>query len=136
MDGICNWFVLTKIFGSNYNLVGSRIYRMIDDPFNRKLSMEFIIGDDVIQPPERWKKWEKVYAKIDFWDVRKLTREIQGTRFIVSDLVVLKETQMVSVKMKDENDNSIEFIFEDARIQTVKPIIMNKDDAGYVVCDT
>lgn len=132
MKGIINWYVLSNIFGDDFQLTGALIDNIIDEPLGGNLHIEFIIDNKVTTPPNRWKHWDKVYLKIDFSFVKNLRRKIVNRRFIVKSISV-QENQPLYMEIKDENGNVLEFDFEAALIQNIKPLTYNEKFGRYEV---
>ncbi len=135
MTGIINWYVLSKIFGDDFQLTGALIDNISDKPLERNLSIELIINAKVINPPDRWNKWDKVYVKIDFSFVDRLRWKIVGKDFIINSISV-EGRQTFFMSIKDKKCNILEFDFGAARIQSVKPLIFSKQFDRYEVNDT
>ena len=132
MKGIINWFVLSNIFGDDFQLKGALIDNIKVEPLGGNLYIEFIIDNKVITPPKRWKHWDKVYLKIDFFFVKKLRWKIVNRHFIVKSISI-QENQPLYIVIKDENGNILEFDFEAAQIQNIKPLSYNEKLGRYEV---
>ncbi|MDE6777710.1 MAG: hypothetical protein K2J25_07170, partial [Oscillospiraceae bacterium] len=134
MHGIVNWFVLSNIFGNDFQFTNALIEYVRSEPLSGDISMEFVISNKVINPPAKWKQWDKVYVKIDFSFVRKLYYRIKNKQFMIQTFAIRTQEQAFCMEIRDRNCNIIEFEFEAARIQNVKPLIYNEEYGRYEVC--
>ncbi|MDE5738046.1 MAG: hypothetical protein K2H93_06765 [Oscillospiraceae bacterium] len=134
MHGIVNWFVLSNIFGNDFQFTNALIEYVRSEPLSGDISMEFVISNKVINPPAKWKQWDKVYVKIDFSFVRKLYYRIKNKQFMIQTFAIRTQEQAFCMEIRDRNCNIIEFEFEAACIQNVKPLIYNEEYGRYEVC--
>lgn len=134
MHGIVNWFVLSNIFGNDFQFTDALIEYVRSEPLSGNIYIEFVISNKVINPPARWKQWDKVYVKIDFSFVRKLYYRIENKQFMIQTFTIRTQEQAFFIKITDRNCNIIEFAFEAARIQNVKPLIYKEEYGRYEVC--
>ena len=123
MHGIVNWFVLSNIFGNDFQFTNALIEYVRSEPLSGDISMEFVISNKVINPPAKWKQWDKVYVKIDFSFVRKLYYRIKNKQFMIQTFAIRTQEQAFCMEIRDRNCNIIEFEFEAAHIQNVKSLI-------------
>ncbi|MDE7121705.1 MAG: hypothetical protein K2O42_06045 [Oscillospiraceae bacterium] len=134
MDGIVNWFVLSNIFGSDFQFINATIEYVRSEPLSGDIYLEFVVSNKVINPPSKWKQWDKVYVKIDFSFVRKLCYRIENTQFVIQTFSIRTKQQAFCMEITDGNQNIIEFEFEAARVQNVKPLVYNEEYGRYEVC--
>lgn len=131
MNGIVNWYVLSNIFGDDFQFTGALIDYIRSEPVGGEVYIEFIVGNKAINPPARWKHWDKVYVKIDFSFVKRFQWRIENKHFIIKTISIQRKQQAFCLEIKDENGNVIEFDFEAARIQNVKPLTYNEEFGRY-----
>lgn len=134
MKGIINWFVLSKMFGEDFQLIGALIDNINDKPLERNLTIDLIIGNKVIIPPNKWEKWDKVYVKIDFSFVKELSWIITDKNFII-DSISCEGKETFCMNIKDKSCNVLKFNFEAAHIQNIKPLIFNRNFGYYEVSE-
>ncbi len=133
MNGIVNWCVLTNIFGNDFNFMEASIEYIRSEPLNGSIYIDFVVNSKVINPPKRWKHWDKVYVKIDFAFVKKLYLQIESKKFNIQKFSIQQCQQEFGVEIRDSSFNVIEFNFGAARIQNVKPLIYNEKYKRYEV---
>ena len=134
MHGIVNWFVLSNIFGNDFQFTNALIEYVRSEPLSGDIYIELVISNKVINPPAKWKQWDKVYVKIDFSFVRKLYYRIENKQFMIQTFAIRTQQQAFCMEIRDNNCNIIEFEFEAARVQNVKPLIYKKEYGRYEVC--
>lgn len=133
MRGIENWFVLSEIFGDDFQFMGAEIEQIIDEPLGGTLSIGFIIDDPVLNPPKKWEHWDKVYVRLYFAFIRRLRWQMEGRKpFLVQSMTVRQEDALC-MELRDASGNLLEFEFEAARIQNVKPMVYNEEFGRYEV---
>ena len=96
------------------------------------LSIDFIISCKVVNPPNKWKEWDKVYVKIDFSFVKNLSWQGESVNFLVQTFIINK-TQSYEAELKDICGSVLIFNFEAARVQNVKPLIYKEEYGRYEV---
>lgn len=133
MDGIVNWFAVSNIFGNDFQFTDAMIEYVRSEPLTGNISIEFITSDKVIHPPSKWKKWDKVYVKIDFSFVRSLCYRIENRQFMIQTFSIRKQQEIFHIEISDGNHNSIEFEFEAALVQNIKPLVYHEKYGRYEV---
>ena len=132
MDGIINKNVLLNIFGNDFSFENALIEHITFEPIAGDLSIDFIISCKVVNPPNKWKKWDKVYVKIDFSFVKNLSWQGESVNFLVQTFIINK-TQSYEAELKDICGSVLMFNFEGARVQNVKPLIYKEEYGRYEV---
>ena len=107
MHGIVNWFVLSNIFGNDFQFTNALIEYVRSEPLAGDISMEFVIGSKVINPPAKWKQWDKVYVKIDFSFVKKLYYRIENKQFIIQTFTIRTHLFIFCIKKRPKKSVSL-----------------------------
>lgn len=131
MNGIVNWNVLTNIFGNDFNFTDASIEYIRSEPLGGSVYIDFVVNSKVVNPPTRWKYWDKIYVKIDFAFVKKLYWQMESKEFNIRMFSIQQHQQAFGIEIRDSNFNVIEFNFEAARVQNVKPLIYNEKYDRY-----
>ena len=133
MNGIINWNVLTNIFGDDFNFTDASIKYIKSEPLDGTVYIDFVVNSKVINPPKRWKHWDKIYVKIYFDCVKRLYWQIESNEFNIRIFSIQQHKQDFCIEIKDSNFNVIEFDFAVSRVQNVKPLIYNEKYDRYEV---
>ncbi len=131
MNGIVNWNVLSNIFGNDFEFTDALIDYIRAEPLGGDISIDLVMSKKVINPPAKWKKWDKVYVKIDFSFVKRLKWKVENKQFIIQMFSIEKQQQSFFAEIRDANCNVIEFDFQAARVQNIKPLIYNEKYNRY-----
>lgn len=127
MNGIYNWFVLDNIFGDNFSLKGSQVYNMKSTPFDGRLSVDFITVQKVITPSPRWKEWNEIYIRLDFFDVNEIQTKITDENFIITDFSTEPYNQKYILNIRSEKNSFIKAVSTGGIVQNVRPMPMDSD---------
>lgn len=79
-NGIENGFILTNIFGDDFNFVNSEVEYSRSEIMAGRMSLDIIVNQNVKYPPNKWKEWEKVYVKINFFRGQRVRKCYNGNR--------------------------------------------------------
>lgn len=133
MKGIENWFALEKIFGEDITLTDSMIENSILDAIAGKMSLDIIVGHKVKNPPAKWKKWEKVYLKIDFFCVKEAQTFVNNGPFEMEIFEIREKGNRYELNVQGKKNDRISCIFAAGRIQNIKPLVFNSKTNRYEV---
>lgn len=133
MKGIENWFALEKIFGDDITMTDSIIENSILDAIGGKMSLEIIFNCEVKNPPVKWKKWEKIYLKIDFFCVRETQSFINNGPFEIGTFTISEMENKYELNIQGKKNDKISCIFAVGKIQNIKPLVRNSKTNMYEV---
>lgn len=128
MNGIYNWFVLNNIFGDNFSLNGSQVCNMKSTALDGRLSVDFVTVQKVINPSPRWKEWNEIYIKLDFFGVNEVHTKITDENFVITDFSIKIDSGRYILNIRSEKGSFIKAEFSTGGlVQNVKPIPMDSD---------
>lgn len=133
MKGIENWFVLEKIFGENIVLTDSTIENSILDVIAGRMSLDIIVGCEVKSPPAKWKNWEKVYLKIDFFCIKEAQSFVNNGSFDIEAFVIGEKENRYELNIQGKKNDRISCVFAVGRIQNIRPLVYNLRTNRYEV---
>lgn len=130
-NGITNWNILTNIFGDNFQFTDAVIDNLKTIPLDRTVSIGFITDRQVLHPPAKWERWDKVCICIDFAFVKEVHYWIQGTDYTIRSCSIQKTDDVFRIEIQFGKNDSIAFFYEAARIQNVKPMVYLEQFGRY-----
>ncbi len=138
MKGFHNWFALENIFGSSFAFQGQEIENIHVYPLGNEIRIVWIVSCPVLQPPKKWKAFDKVSIAIDYFFVKETYTNIRSKvdpehrRFIVRSFSI-NENQENSfhVTMESELGDTIAFEYESAYIQRFNPIVSDSESDNF-----
>jgi hypothetical protein len=122
---------LEIIFGEDITMTDSIIENSILDAIGGKMSLEIIFNSEVKNPPAKWKTWEKIYLKIDFFCVRETQTFINNGPFEISTLTISEMENEYELNIQGKENDKISCIFAMGRIQNIKPLVRNSKTNMY-----
>lgn len=134
MKGIENWFAVERIFGENITLYHAVIKNSIYNLLDGSVTMDIFLSCEVKNPPAKWKKWDKVYLKVNFFCVSEAYFVLRKTSFTIADFTINEEGEhRYRLNMQSEANDKLSFLFGLGRIQNIKPLIYNQKYDRYEV---
>ena len=134
-NGIENGFILTNIFGDDFNSVNSEVEYSRSEIMAGRMSLDIIVNQNVKYPPNKWKEWEKVYVKIDFWGIKEISSKVYRLPFIISKISVVYKQNLYEISIQSKNNDFIKCKFILSRIQNVKPLAYNEKNKKFEICE-
>lgn len=135
IDDMENWFVLTNIYGDDFEFENSEVEYSRSEIMASRMSLDIIVSKEVKYPPNKWKKWEKVYVKIDFFGVKEIFSKVDRVPFIISKISVTYEQNLYEINIQSKNNDFIKCKFMLSRIQNVKPLVYNEKNKKFEICE-
>lgn len=140
MKGFDNPFVIENVFGNELSFTGEQIYALKTDAFGSCVEIQWYISQKPVSPPDKWGNFDKVLLRIDFWGVREIHTVFRPgfnpefKAFIVGKYEVSElDGGAYKLMIESVEGHRIEFDYEIARVQNVKPMVKSPDGEGYVV---
>lgn len=133
MKGIENWFALQKIFGEDITLADSMIENSILDAIAGKMSLDIVVSHEVKNPPIKWKEWEKVYLKIDFFCIKEAQSFVNNGQFEIGVFTISEKENRYELNIQGKKNDRIGCMFAVGRIQNIKPLVCNPKTNRYEV---
>ncbi len=142
MKGFQNWLALEKIFGSDFDFQGQEIKNILVYPLGNEIRIVWVVGCPVLNPPKKWKAYEKVCITIDYFFVKEIHTNMRSKidpehrRFIVRSFSMNEnQDNAFHVTMESELGDTIAFEFEAAYIQWLKPMVFDAQYNDYIVAE-
>lgn len=133
VKGIENWFALEKIFGEDITLSDSVIENSILDAIAGRMSLDIVVSHAVKNPPIKWKEWEKVYLKINFFCIKEAQSFVNNGPFEIGVFAISEKGNRYELNIQGKKNDRIECMFAVGRIQNIKPLVYNPQTNRYEV---
>ena len=126
LKGIDNAIIIKNIFGEKNIFEKAELlnisYQMIDS----RIELSILLHDEPINIPKKWGEFESVYLRIEFYGLNSLTINLKEDRPRIDDVSIFNDNDKYNCRIFMNDEQQIQFIFEIARVQNIKPFVDRK----------
>lgn len=126
MIGIDNDFILKNIFEVDNVFNTSKIYNINWQYSSERMELELIVNNMVKNPPKKWREWNEIYMRIDFWGIQDIKIDLNYSGAVIDSWNILEDNGKFVLYAYLANKKLIQIRYEIAHIQNIKPF--NKTD--------